>query len=370
MNVPLRARRLVLSDWPRGPLAREDVRRRCGRGDVLIPVLRAGRVKQAWFVPCSSRAAVFALAALACNDTPAFEFGLRSSSPCEGVCVAEPALHCITRDGCQDSSECPSGTACTSTGAGPGTCQVVDQENKPPNRLLNGFDAERFRLTAVQGDEAANATFEWEAPNDASRVSCALFTCLPEIVEVDGSKRIVNFDQCVIAWDVFNIRASNPGSALFTLAENVGNEYIPAGEVDRCRGITEAPRSRNVTHLAVGCWSYESTSLSGATRLLYVKPPQVASYEEIPKEASCSADHAQCYEAGQDFFGVCLQGSCRRRCMDDRDCVERAQLSDLGSSFSEDAGGSDAGAAAPLPRCIHSSDLFLGACMPAENTAN
>ncbi|HVZ36917.1 MAG TPA: hypothetical protein VG963_31040 [Polyangiaceae bacterium] len=335
-----------------------------GRGSSFDPA------KRGWFFHISGWLALLGGVVPACKDTPAFEFAPRAAAPCAGACVADPALHCVNSSGCEDSSECPSGTACTSSGSGFKSCQVVDQQLKPTDTLLSGFETDRFRLTTVQSEGATAAAFEWEVPSGAERVNCALFTCLPEIVATTEGKRLVNFDQCVVAWDVFSVRGGDAPSSPFSLAEDVGNQYVPVGDATRCAGLQPSRRDRNVTHLAVGCWSYTSTGLNGATRLLYVKPPQVGAYGDIPKEASCSIEGAQCYEATRDFFGVCREHACRKRCLDDHDCAERAQLIDVGSVSITDAGAGDAGAAPTPPRCVRSADAFLGACMPPEAMGN
>ena len=309
-----------------------------------------------------------------CDDTPSFSAKPEARAACLGGCVADPASHCVVTDACSDSRDCRSGTACLASAdaSGEKRCQVPDQSLKPVDTLVTGFTAARLRLTPLKTEGSTAVAFEWEIPDGTTLVSCALFSCLPEVAG-DGSRlEIINFDQCAVAWDVFVVDPDKPIGFPFSLAEDVGNHYQPESNPAECQGKKLAHAPRRVTHLAVGCWAYNTFGLTHASKLLYVDPSSVGDYGEIPQSAACTVDASECYDSSNRFFGTCLEGKCRARCLTDTNCFSEAEqdptTGGAGGQRSADgdvsAGGADARRASQ-PHCEILNKPF-GVCVSPE----
>jgi hypothetical protein len=222
---------------------------------------------------------------------------------------------------------------------------VPNQSLKPAETLSAGFEKPRMRLVERPGENGALPVYEWERPEDARVVVCALFGCLPEFSK-EGSRRIVNYDECVIAEDIYRLDPDHPTSVPFSVAEDTGNRYEVRAEA--CTARRADTYERRVTALALGCWAYSDTEVKAATRLVHLSPSETSDYGgQIPKDAVCTLDYAQCYSAEGDFFGTCLAGACSHRCVEDEDCIPELEFGDgVGGA----AGATSAGGASGVER--------------------
>jgi hypothetical protein len=255
---------------------------------------------------------------------------------------------------------------------------VPDQSLKPETSLTAGFtNIGRFRLVEGVTEGKATPVFQWEVPKDAWTVVCALFGCLPEVEGRNGGpERIVNYDECVIAEDIYRLDPDAPESTPFSVLGDTGNGFVSPGDA-RCASLDDRPASqvRKLTALAVGCWAYSDTKLIAATRLAHLTPGDTGSYNaQIPKTARCGADFTPCYESEKSFFGTCHDGVCQPRCTEDADCLPQLTPG-MTPAGSGGAGGEAAGTAGAggeteaLARCgrEHASD-FVGVCVMPTGT--
>ena len=202
---------------------------------------------------------------------------------------------------------------------------MPDQSLKPETSLTAGFtNIGRFRLVEGVTEGKATPVFQWEVPKDAWTVVCALFGCLPEVDSHGGGpERIANYDECVIAEDIYRLDLDAPESTPFSVLGDTGNGFVSPGDA-RCGALDDRPPSqvRKLTALAVGCWAYSDTKLIAATRLAHLTPGDTGSYNgQVPKTAQCGADFTPCYESEKNFFGTCHDGACQPRCTVDADCL-------------------------------------------------
>src|SRR5438128_1930624 len=97
------------------------------------------------------RCCVVLLVACACStEPPTVVPRVKSCGAVE--CEADPVPHCTARDGCVDSSQCPSGTSCqaVSTSCSDGSsgcksCAVSNTRSQNTTALLDGFKVKAFR---------------------------------------------------------------------------------------------------------------------------------------------------------------------------------------------------------------------------------
>jgi hypothetical protein len=197
-----------------------------------------------------------------------------------------------------------------------------------------------------------------------------LFGCLPEIRRADGGpERIVNYDECVIAEDIYRLDPDAPESTPFSVLGDTGNEFVPPGDA-RCASVLGRPKkqARKLTALAVGCWAYSDTKLIAATRLAHVTPAETGAYDgQVPKSAECGDDFTSCYDPESDVFGTCYHGHCSARCTEDPDCLPQL-VADEPLGVAGAAGDPSAGGTGPddgtKSRCYRQNTKdYVGVCV-------
>lgn len=275
-------------------------------------------------VPHRARVTAAALAiagaAAGCDDST-------EGARCAGTCIADPAPHCLLPDGVAVAG-CPgglvhaqavSGAAC----AGAAQAEADGCRWRPPPiepidtlALIDGFAVPPM---AVQVAPPPAPAFTWTPPPGATSVACALFTCLPEFDRRDpddkassliGSSRIINAGGCVLA----------------LAATTASPAWLPIGEQRRPTGDGCTPErcfDRVIAFVAAGCWAYDATAVVAASRLVPLRPGDLAdAVPEVPAGADCRRDGDACYDGGHahPFFGACLGGTCQPRCTTAEDC--------------------------------------------------
>jgi hypothetical protein len=261
---------------------------------------------------------------------------------CDGMCLQDPARRCIRMNDCSHDLDCPRGTSCTAAG----TCIAAK------NRTLNGSD----ELTLIEGFEtvpmAANldssgtgAKLSWVAPPHAELIRCVLFTCLPEIEHGSGGLlTISNYDKCAHLEITY---ATLQGTF------DLGAAHLPSFKA--AKNDPSCPRATGsspllVTDLLAGCWAYDAMQLVAATRLLDVPPAGVNDPDAIPRGPTCTTNGRSCYDPDGDWFGICLDGVCRTRCVANTQCLVVSP--------------------APRERCGRAAEADLvGGCVPAGGSA-
>jgi hypothetical protein len=271
-------------------------------------------------------------------------------------CVQDPNAHCVTTQGCADSSDCPSGLVCAyhpeghvkvplldmcKASGGVNQCVLPTAAAGFQNRLIDGFPGAQ-ELTLTPDTSQQYTQFTWTAPPDTVVVTCALFGCLPEIPGADaGAARagtIVNYDQCVLAQHTFG-SASN----VFWLGDP---SYVydppPAGAQACSRGdaATAISLPQQITALVVGCWVYDDVQIIAASPLYPITPGESYAYKAFnafmqePDECpgmGMLVGHS-CLSGDAGAFGTCdCSGRCRPRCLADHDCTEPGQTCFLGA---------------------------------------
>jgi hypothetical protein len=271
---------------------------------------------------------------------------------CRGRCVADPVAHCVSAGpSCANGDDCTSGLTCAFP-AGPAPC-VTAADTIPTCRPTH-FNRLALQLGfAVGGMQisidttTADSSVQWKAPEHAEFMACALFSCMPSFRPIglspddnDELKKIANFDQCVLIFGAFPAAQS-----AFVLSRE--STYVgPATCLD------PQPAPRVVTALAVGCWAYDTTSIIAASDLVHVPGSLLPQLPQIPHTASCEHPGTGCYDAGSDLFGVCVDGTCRRRCRTAADCALLGDTPTMGEHCGwscEDVPGSELGACMAVP---------------------
>jgi hypothetical protein len=306
----------------------------------------------------------------------------------EGVCcLADPVPHRVTLMDCQDDADCGLGTACLDArdfdqdyphANEPRTtlpnCRGTSQAGKidgrvcgiPVNRtgnrqaLTTGFKVPAFQLTEVvpEGREGV-LSYSWKPPKGTEIVHCALFGCRPAVRvarnEVRGAVyEIANFDQCVLAHELFE-----PGSGVFD-PTNPELEYHPTN-VDKSGCFTA--QERQLSELQVGCWAYDTTDIIAATPLRPIDPRNVFNYQGIFADCtSAGSDRKACVVEGTSRIGTCREAGCRDVCVQNRDCDQP----DVRARFEKQnaAGGAGAMPLVYVPPICTKPDIldYVGFC--------
>jgi hypothetical protein len=292
---------------------------------------------------------------------------------------------------CTGDADCPSGTVCAPASSADDlealiadfsscavpekierTCQIPATRSGLRQALTQGFGVKAFALTGVQSQTSSrSAEFTWKDAGYAV-VHCALFACRPEVRPVDGRRVIANYDECVIAREIFE-----PGSGVFDLS-NPELQYTSAIHKSGCKSL-KGPR---ISELLVGCWAYDSTSLVAATPLEVVdlSTRDIFNYREL-FASTCAADTIDraCVTSCKGRLGACRgAGDCAELCVTDRDCMTdsvtvgveddaaTADLSPEGNGGSGGAGGAPAtgvsSGLAPSPACQRAAKGYVGYC--------
>lgn len=275
-------------------------------------------------VPYCARVTAAALAiagaAAGCDDSA-------DGSRCAGACIADPVAHCLLPDGVV-AAGCPGGlihahAAAGAACAGAAQAEIDDCHWRPPPiapidtvALIDGFAVPPMELQVAPPPAPM---FRWMPPPRATFVACALFTCPPEFDRRDpddkassliGPSRITNAGGCVLA-----LAATTASPAWLPL----GERQLPL--VDAC--APEHHFDRVIAFVAAGCWAYDATSVVAASRLVPLRPADLAgAVPDVPAGADCRRDGDPCYDGGHahPFFGACLGGTCQPRCATAGDC--------------------------------------------------
>lgn len=277
--------------------------------------------------PVSRRARVTAAAFAVVGAAPGCDDVVDPAAHCTGTCIADPAPHCLRLDDVSPAG-CPGGLlhapAATATACrGPDDAQTDACRWRPPPiepidtlALIDGFAVPPMEMHVAPPPAPA---FAWTPPPGAMFVACALFTCQPQVdrrrpddpaSSLTGPSRIANAGACVLALDA---TTASPASL------PLGERRIPTG--DAC--TPERSFDRVIAFVAAGCWAYDTTSVVAASRLVPLRPADLAdAAPEVPASADCRRDGDACYDDGHAhaFFGACLGGTCQPRCTTAEDC--------------------------------------------------
>jgi len=275
-------------------------------------------------VPHGARvtAAVLAIASAgaSCDDST-------DPARCAGTCIADPAPHCLLREGAI-AAGCPGGLIHAQAVPG-ATCAGSEQVEtagcrwRPPPigpintlALIDGFAVPPMEMQVAPPPAPA---FTWTSPPHAKYVACALFTCQPEFDRKDpddpassliGPSQIVNAGGCMLALE------ARPASPAWL---PIGEQRLPTDAA--C--TPERSFDRVIAFVAAGCWAYDATAVIAASRLVPLRPADLAgAAPEVPVAADCRRDGDACYDDGHahPFFGTCLGGTCQPRCATAEDC--------------------------------------------------
>ncbi len=317
--------------------------------------------------------------------------------------VCDPSEHPVAPFSCATAANCPGGTVCqtlpdegdsdTAVDAWPAsdvtgegvpfpafpsdfdenscrkTCQIPDPNTSNRHALTSGFGVSQFELSPLIDGSGPTSAFTWNAPQRSRVVHCALFTCRPVIEQTLQDDRriatIVNFDHCVIA------------SKLFQSSEGVidlGDPNIvwPQDDADEDPAPSDPVCTftlpRRVSELSVGCWAFDASRIIAATPLGPVDPSEIFNYHDLfDLDCTSGFDDRICIFAGDNTWGSCQEGDCRRACIDHRDCSGIEELtadtdeSDTGAPDDMDAGPAE-------PRCLKKKSDYVGICI--ADTAN
>src|SRR5678815_3426986 len=135
--------------------------------------------------------------------------------PCSGRCIADPVPHCVRADSsCANGNDCSSGLTCARVLS---TTTCATQADTMPtcrpthfNRLMlqMGFGVGGMPISI--DTTAADPSVQWQAPEHAEFMACALFSCSPSFFPIgqspddeDELSKIMNFKQCVVLFGAF-----------------------------------------------------------------------------------------------------------------------------------------------------------------------
>jgi len=195
-----------------------------------------------------------------------------------------------------------------------GACQVVTFPRIDDASLIAGFKAAEFELRITSNEPLS---FDWNSPDAAERVVCALFTSPPELASVEGTGaqellRITNVSRSLARARTFNtesatsqqhfsfqigdLRATPATSGTCPTALSLGRGSLPADYP-----IVEL--------LRVGCWAFDSAKVMAATRLLPVAASSLPdSSNRVSDSCQAQAQGAWCWMPGTP--GTCQNEAC------------------------------------------------------------
>jgi hypothetical protein len=268
------------------------------------------------------------------------------------TCIADPIPRCAVPTSC---GFCPIGAGCTLTQdqcAEGGTTSVyrcAASLNENPGSLSANLRLDQFELQRVARD-AGPAAFTWASIPGANIVRCALFACPPSML-VDSTQdppdiQITNYSECVWQDELFP-----SGQGIFDLG--VSNRVGPFSTISS-RGCTTLGNNRMPVSLSVGCLAYDTTQVIAVTPLVPVGATEVSSPFV---DSTCSSGNGKaCPLLGTNRWGICHQGTCAQRCIDDFDCRFQLGLP------------TDAGRVTPIPLGADASILCVqrGRCSDIE----
>lgn len=246
-------------------------------------------------------------------------------------------------------------------------CRYPSESTSRENVLLKRLGGSE--LFIWQELEASGALFvKWSTPPNATRVTCALFACAPEVVDYDRgdgrtAHRVANFDRCSI---FSRTVPAQEGRIDLNGPRDVDRASCPRErpeETPLCKGYV-------LEQSAVGCWALDDSRIVSASLLENVNP---AFTFLAPRWANdCgqpSSNGAACRNGAATRLGTCVDGKCMPRCQTPRDCQFLAPSDDAGAGAeAETDAGADAGPLAAT--CAFTCERFdtarddIGVCRP------
>lgn len=254
-------------------------------------------------------------------------------------------------DMCQSSDECVMGTQCLHPPPLPPcgqdaqvagrSCRIASTLGNLSDTLITGFKVPSFHLSKKANIDGT-AAFTWTPPGEARIMKCALFGCVPEVVEQEekydelyGRYRIVNYDKCVLAERLYE-----PANGTFNVGDSVIEKTIPP-EVDK---TWRPEKSWEITALVVGCWAFDTSRIIAATALMSVSPKEVFNYHHAIDMNCSSGEKRSCWLDDEQIWGTC-NPTCLKRCLTTHDCPPRAKTipPDMGVPDQKPSGSHEAG---------------------------
>lgn len=180
-----------------------------------------------------------------------------------------------------------------------------------------------FEVPSVTLRSNGDGTFSLPISEDATHTVCAAFRCPPEIERgrargsdpelFVASSDIVNFAECVVAYDTF------VGREPLIKAELL--QQLPLAAT--CDGLTATAEAIAIARTSarwLGCWVYGSTGIIEASDLHAVEgasegavlAPDCAAMEDPLRRPA--QGWAGCIVPGNEGVGVCVEGICQSWC--------------------------------------------------------
>jgi hypothetical protein len=229
----------------------------------------------------------------------------------QATCSTAPSPN--TYQTCNADAVCPPGSICALPGARTPCdgardcrCEVVYFPAADRDVLIKGFGASEFDL--VEG--ATPGSFHFEAPDGTARVICAFFLADPEL----RGDHVANAMKSVYGTHVFTIgsRSSSPSGNAFDFRVSDLDTREDAWSCDGT--ITPVPAGASaylaVTSLRAGCWAYDRTEVTAATRLHDVDVNALPEVKPAVRDcaASTGLDGRLCLPSPR--AGTCARGQC------------------------------------------------------------
>lgn len=262
---------------------------------------------------------------------------------------------------CTASTSCPEGTQCiaeltsaddpcdaggdsavalTCEGAG-GRCRLSAATRAfSRNALIEGFRVPSFHLDQLVESDRHVEAYRWAPPADARVITCAVFTCPPQVrARNDGELGFTLdcFDECVVERHTFE-----PADGIFDLRV----DYTPAGKPLNS-GRIRSP----ITTLVAGCWAYDASCVVAATPLVPVLPQGLFPFAGLFDLQCTGSEGGNCALSSSGELGTCTKHRCARRCVTHADCIDPTVPSD------------DGGVCIGAPsRCEKIGKAYVGTC--------
>lgn len=227
---------------------------------------------------------------------------------------------CETHENCQPGFEClPAVADDGALSQCEGICALSEYNGRAHERLLlDGFAAVQFSLAI--DESTAPSVVSWTTRPEFLFVSCALFTCPPQIYRsTDARTNEIYNPQCILQGKVFR-----PETASFRLEPFVDPSAPPKKSTEHplppsaCDPAEIPERYEQPSEFLVGCWAYGDTDIIGATKLLEIDPAFVHPdlVPDFSTDCSGPTDPGKWCILKQKprTLGTCHLGECRERC--------------------------------------------------------